>query len=52
MKLAIVGTRKPGVSFQEWEKLILSRINVSDVSLIISGGAKGIDAYAKLFAGR
>ncbi len=52
MKLAIVGTRNPGVSYQEWEYLLLSKINVSNVSLIVSGGAKGIDTYAKLFAGR
>lgn len=52
MKIAIVGTRNPGISYQEWENLLLSKINVSDVSLIVSGGAKGIDTYAKLFAGR
>ncbi len=52
MKLAIVGTRNPGVSYQEWEHLLISKINVSNVSLVVSGGAKGIDTYAKLFAGR
>lgn len=52
MKLAIVGTRNPGVSYQEWERIILSRVNVSEVSIIVSGGAKGIDTYAKIFAGR
>lgn len=52
MKISIVGTRNPGISYQEWENLLLSKINVSDVSLIVSGGAKGIDTYAKLFAGR
>ena len=52
MKIAIVGTRNPGVSYQEWERIMISKINVSEISLIISGGAKGIDTYAKLFAGR
>ena len=52
MKIAIVGTRNPGVSYQEWESILLSKINASEISLIISGGAKGIDTYAKLFAGR
>ena len=52
MKLAIVGTRNPGVSYKEWESLLLSKVETSDVSLIVSGGAKGIDTYAKLFAGR
>lgn len=52
MKIAIVGTRNPGVSYQEWESILISRINASEVSLIVSGGAKGIDTYAKLFAAR
>lgn len=52
MKIAIVGTRNPGVSYQEWESILISKINASEISLIISGGAKGIDTYAKLFAGR
>lgn len=52
MKFALVGTRNPRISYQEWEKLLLSHIHVRVVSLIVSGGAKGIDTYAKLFAGR
>lgn len=50
MKIAIVGTRNPGVSYKEWESILLTKIHASEVSLIISGGAKGIDTYAKLFA--
>lgn len=52
MKLAIVGTRNPGVSYQEWEKLLLGKINPDEIQMIISGGAKGVDTYAKLFAAR
>lgn len=52
MKLGIVGSRNPGVSYQEWEKLLLSKINPSEVEMVISGGAKGVDTYAKLFAAR
>lgn len=52
MKIAIVGTRNPGVSYQAWESILISKINASEITLIISGGAKGIDTYAKLFAGR
>ncbi len=52
MKIAIVGSRNPAISYQEWEKLLLLEIDVSEVSLIVSGGAKGIDNYAKLFAAR
>lgn len=52
MKLAIVGTRKPKISYSEWENLLLEKVPLNDVSLIISGGAQGIDTYAKLFAGR
>lgn len=52
MKLAIVGTRNPGVNYQEWEKLLLDKINPDEIQMIISGGAKGVDTYAKLFAAR
>lgn len=52
MKLAIVGTRNPGLSYREWEQLLLSKVSKEDISLVVSGGAKGIDTYAKLFAGR
>lgn len=50
MKLAIVGTRNPGVSYKEWESLLLSKVETSDVSLIVSGGAMGIDAFAERWA--
>ena len=52
MKLAIVGTRNPGVTYQEWEKLLLDKINTDEVQMVISGGAKGVDTFAKLFAAR
>ena len=51
-KLAIVGTRSPKLSYKEWEKLLLQEFSSSDLSLIVSGGATGVDTYAKLFAGR
>lgn len=50
MKLAIVGTRNPSVTYQEWEKLLLDKIYPNDVKLIISSGARGVDTFAKLFA--
>lgn len=52
MKLAIVGTRNPGVTYQEWEKLLLNKINPDGIQMVISGGAKGVDTFAKLFAAR
>ena len=52
IKLAIVGTRNPKLSYNEWENLLLQEVAPNDLSLIISGGAAGIDTYAKLFAGR
>ncbi|MDE6339036.1 MAG: DUF2493 domain-containing protein [Muribaculaceae bacterium] len=52
MKLGIVGSRNPGVSYPDWEKLLLAKIDLSEVEMVISGGAKGVDTYAKLFAGR
>lgn len=52
MKLGIVGSRNPGVSYQDWENLLLAKIDPSKVEMVISGGAKGVDTYAKIFAGR
>ena len=52
MRLGIVGSRNPGVSYQEWENLLLAKIDLSKVEMVISGGAKGVDTYAKVFAGR
>lgn len=51
-KVAIVGTRTPSISYAEWEKLLLAEVEVDEISLVVSGGAQGIDTYAKLFAGR
>ena len=50
MKLAIVGTRNPGVTYQEWEKLLLNKINPDEIQMVISGGAKGIDTLAEEWA--
>ena len=50
IKLAIVGTRNPKLSYKEWEIILLQEVSPNDLSLIISGGATGIDTYAKLFA--
>ena len=52
MKVAIVGTRTPKISYSDWEKLLLAELSLNDIALVISGGAQGIDTYAKLFAGR
>lgn len=52
MRLGIVGSRNPGVSYQDWEKLILEKIDPSKVEMVISGGAKGVDTFAKIFAAR
>lgn len=52
MKLAIVGARNTEVSYAEWEELLLSEVNTSDVAMVVSGGAKGVDSFAKRFAAR
>ena len=49
-KLGIVGTRNPGIHYEELETLITSIIKLEEVSEIISGGAKGIDSYGKNLA--
>lgn len=46
MKLAIVGTRTPSISFKMFEHYM----KVYAPSQIISGGAKGIDTYAADYA--
>ena len=51
-KLAIDGTRNPKLSYKEWEGLLLQIVSLGDLSLIVSGGATGIDTYANLFASR
>lgn len=52
MKLGIVGSRNPGVSYQDWLALLLEHVDPADVELVVSGGAKGVDTYAKVFAAR
>jgi len=51
MKVAIVGTRRHIISYSVWEELLLSELSPNDISLVVSGGAQGIDTYAKIFAG-
>lgn len=48
MVIAIVGTRKPTLSYEEWKTLVDVEIKSEDA--ILSGGAKGIDSYAKQLA--
>lgn len=52
MKLAIVGTRNTGVTYQEWEKLLLNKINPGEIQMVIFGGAKGFDTFVKLCSAR
>lgn len=46
MKLGIVGTRNPKISYLEFSEIVKS-FNPSE---IVSGGAKGIDTYAENYA--
>lgn len=50
MRLAIVGTRNPSISYSEWVDTYKSIIDLYNPTCIVSGGAKGIDTYAKLFS--
>lgn len=46
MKLAIVGTRNPSISYERFCEFVQNY----SISEVISGGAKGIDSYAARFA--
>lgn len=50
MTLAIIGTRTPTIDYDKWVRLLLSHIDVSKVTQIVSGGARGIDSYGRRFA--
>lgn len=47
MRLAIVGTREPSISYDEWKEIILSKWWFKHADTIVSGGARGIDSYGK-----
>lgn len=49
MKVAIVGTRNPKISFEEFTKM-MNEANDFETEEIVSGGAKGIDTYAERYA--
>lgn len=48
MKLAIVGTHNPSVTYQDWEKLLLDKINPEDAHMVISDRAKGVGKATRL----
>ena len=49
MKLAIVGTRNPSISYEQFKEK-LGQVIFYKIDVIVSGGATGIDAYAKRYA--
>jgi hypothetical protein len=49
MKLAIVGSRDIN-NFNTIEEKIKSNYNIGNIQVIISGGAKGVDQLAEIFA--
>lgn len=53
-KLAIVGSRNPGISYEEWEILLSSIVSIDEISEIISGGGnkfKGMSKEKKIRVG-
>lgn len=49
MRVAIVGSRN-FTDFEKLEQEILKRISVEKIEKIVSGGAKGADTLARMFA--
>ena len=49
MRVAIVGSRD-FTDFEKLEQEILKRISVEKIEKVVSGGAKGTDTLARLFA--
>ena len=49
MKLAIIGTRNPSISYEEFKEK-LGQVIFYKVDAVVSGGAAGIDAFAKRYA--
>ena len=45
-KIAIVGTRNTSISYEDWKEKYQDFILSYSPEFIVSGGAKGIDAYA------
>lgn len=48
-KLAIVGARRPKISYQDF-KIKLKQATFGKIDIVVSGGAVGIDSYAKQYA--
>lgn len=48
MNVAIVGTREPKISYEKFKTLVSAHVSQGDI--IVSGGAKGIDSYARRYA--
>ena len=46
-KVAIIGVRNPSISYENWKEKYQDLILSYKPESIVSGGAKGIDAYAK-----
>lgn len=50
MRLAIIGTREPKISYEEWKQIILAKWWFKHADTIVSGGARGVDSYGKKLA--
>lgn len=52
MRVAVVGTRKPEISYEEFERELDKIFEVTKMKLekIVSGGAVGIDSFARRYA--
>ena len=46
-KVAIIGVRNPSISYENWKEKYQDLILSYKPESIVSGGAKGIDSYAK-----
>lgn len=50
MKLAVIGTRKPQISYDEFSDMLSEVVDVKRIEVVVSGGEEGVDSFAEKWA--